>query len=399
MKGVATRPLPRIACTDEGEELQKILEHNLNLLPGGEISPGQDLRWLLVKREMPVVNPSTGENLWSIDFLLVDQDGVPTLVECKRHNDTRSRCEVVGQMLKYAASGRYYWTASDFRSQAQNTAGDETKLSQGLKKLTGAETAPEAFFAVMERNLQQSKMRLIFFLDDSPLELRSIVEFLNGQLKDMEVLIVEARQYQHENARIVVPWVFGYTEEARVAKVKSKAEIESVSPAKGETPFWEALEASEVASGWKEAIRSFVASTRALPGCDVRWLKMCLIDLPNIVPQKTLLSIFRDGPIQLNLACWKPKEGSALTEQQLSAKLDFFASLQSMFDFSAEDLEAKQYPTVSPDRWIPKAIELTELIKRLATKCGPVGDQVTTHSLGGTSGVADGALYLQAEST
>jgi hypothetical protein len=101
----------------------------------------------------------------------------------------------------------------------------------------------------------------------------------------------------------------------------------------------------------------------------------------------------------LNLACWKPKEGSALTEQQLSAKLDFFASLQSMFDFSAEDLEAKQYPTVSPDRWIPKAIELTELIKRLATKCGPVGDQVTTHSLGGTSGVADGALYLQAEST
>jgi hypothetical protein len=399
MKGVASRPLLRIACTDEGKELQELLEHNLNLLPGDEISPGQDLRWLLVKREMPVVNPSTGENLWSIDFLLVDQDGVPTLVECKRHKDTRSRREVVGQMLEYAASGRYYWTASDFRSQAQSAAGDESKLCQRLKELTGTETVPEEFFAVMERNLQQSKMRLIFFLDDSPLELRSIVEFLNGQLKDMEVLIVEARQYQHETARIVIPWVFGFTEEARVAKRESKAEIVRTSPAKGEAPFWEAIAATALPDDRKEKMRSFVASARAVPECEVRWLKMCLIELPNLVPQKTLFSIFRDGPLQLNLACWKPKEGSALTEQQLSAKLDFFASLQSMFDFSAEDLEARQYPTVSPDRWIPKAIELTELIKRLATKSGPVGDQVTTHSVGGPSGVAGGALYLQAEST
>ena len=75
-----TKKLPRIACADEDSELQRLLERNLNILPGDQISPGQNLRWLLVKREMPVVNPSTGENLWSIDFLLADQDGVPTLV-------------------------------------------------------------------------------------------------------------------------------------------------------------------------------------------------------------------------------------------------------------------------------------------------------------------------------
>jgi hypothetical protein len=147
-------------CTDEDKELQRLLERNLNLLPGDQISPGQNLRWLLVKREMPGVNPSSGENLWCIDFLLVDQDGVPTLVECKRQNDARTRREVVGQMLAYAASGRHYWTAPDFRSQAQNTAGDEPKLRENLKKLTGSETVPEEFFAAMERNPQRSKMRL-----------------------------------------------------------------------------------------------------------------------------------------------------------------------------------------------------------------------------------------------
>jgi hypothetical protein len=225
-----TKQLPRIACADEDRELQSLLERNLNLLPGHQISPGQNLRWLLVKREMPVVNPSTGENLWSIDFLLSDQDGIPTLVECKRHNDARSRREVVGQMLEYAASGRHYWTGSDFRSQAQNTAGDEARLRQKLSELTGSDIVPEEFFAVMDRNLQRSRMRLIFFLDDSPFELRSIVEFLNGQLKDMEVLIVEARQYQHGDARIVVPWVFGFTEEARVAKRDSKLETARSSP-------------------------------------------------------------------------------------------------------------------------------------------------------------------------
>jgi hypothetical protein len=99
---------------------------------------------------------------------------------------------------------------------------------------------------------------------------------------------------------------------------------------------------------------------------------------------------------QSRLVLW-PKSPTARV--RLTPSPDFFASLQSMFDFSAEDLEARQYPTVSPDRWIPKAIELTELIKRLATKSGPVGDQVTTHSVGGPSGVAGGALYLQAEST
>jgi hypothetical protein len=94
----------RIACTNEDKELQRLLENNLDLLPGEQINPEEKLRWLLIKREMPVTNPASGEIWWSIDFFLVDQFGIPTLVECKRRNDTRSRREVVGQMLEYAAN-------------------------------------------------------------------------------------------------------------------------------------------------------------------------------------------------------------------------------------------------------------------------------------------------------
>jgi hypothetical protein len=361
-----TEPLKRLFCQNEDKELQQLLQNNLDLLPGDQISPGQSLRWLLVKREMPVVNPSSGDNCLSIDFLLVDQYQVPTLVECKRRNDTRSRFDVVGQMLGYAAGGRYYWTASDFRSHAQNAAGDESKLCQKLKELTASEIDPEEFFVAMEKNLQRSKMRLIFFLEDSPLELRSIVEFLNGQLKDMEVLIVEARQYQQGEARIVVPWVFGFTEEARVAKRDSKAETIRTSVVKGEAAFWENVKDSNWNDEWKKGMHSFVESAKATPGCEVTWQRSCMVSLPDLVPQKTLLSIFRNGTLELDLARWQPQEGSTLTDRQLAAKNEFFNTLHSVFEISLDNLQ-KQFPSVPPDRWLPKADKWGELIKHVAS--------------------------------
>jgi hypothetical protein len=80
------------------------------------------------------------------------------------------------------------------------------------------------------------------------------------------------------------------------------------SPTQGEAPFWEALEVGSLTAEQRDKMHDFVASAIAAPGCEVRWLKTCLVDLPGVVPQKTLLTINKDGSIQLNLACWKPKE-------------------------------------------------------------------------------------------
>src|SRR4051794_9686871 len=102
--------LTEVRCRDEGNELQLLLEQNLDLLPGEQINEEEPRRWMLIRREMPVQNPNSGDPRWSVDLFVVDQDAVPTLVECKRALDTRSRREVVGQMLDYAANGHFYWT-------------------------------------------------------------------------------------------------------------------------------------------------------------------------------------------------------------------------------------------------------------------------------------------------
>lgn len=77
--GVPTA-LKKIVCKDESRELQDALERNLNLLPGDQIEPDDPRRWLLVKREMPVPDPVSATDRWSLDFLLADHEAVPTLV-------------------------------------------------------------------------------------------------------------------------------------------------------------------------------------------------------------------------------------------------------------------------------------------------------------------------------
>src|SRR5918999_1946937 len=96
-----TIPWQQFRCRDEAKELQDLLEKNYDLLCGEQIDPEEHRRWLLIKREMPVPDPTTATNKWAIDFFFVDQDGMPTFVECKRYNDTRARREIIGQMLEY----------------------------------------------------------------------------------------------------------------------------------------------------------------------------------------------------------------------------------------------------------------------------------------------------------
>ena len=200
-----TTPLRRLHCIDENKELQNLLESNPNLLPGDQIDPDAPRHWLLIKREMPITDPATGSLRWSIDFFFADQFGIPTLVECKRCDDPRSRREVIGQMLEYAANGHHYWTASEMQRFAEASAGGAEALQAAISGIQEENVQKaDQFFVTVEKNLREAKMRLIFFLEDSPNELRSLVDFINGQMKDTEIYIVEARQYQHGNSRIVV---------------------------------------------------------------------------------------------------------------------------------------------------------------------------------------------------
>ena len=361
----STKQLERIACTNEDKELQRLLENNLDLLPGEQINPEEKLRWLIIKREMPVTNPSSGEIWWSIDFFLVDQFGIPTLVECKRRNDTRSRREVVGQMLEYAANGRHYWSASDMRSYAQNAAGDEAKLAAKLRDLTGAETDAEVFFASVEQNLHTSKMRLVFFLEDSPLELRSVVEFLNGQLKETEVLIVEARQYRFENTRIVVPSLFGFTEEARVAKRESRAEIKRAASVKGEAAFWTSIEEAIGNNDWVGRIHDFVAKSFKTPGCKVVWITSCIFLFPACL-KRGLFGIKRNGYLELYFGYWHPQKYQDIEDRQVAVRVEFQRGIESIFNLKFSESQSVGFPQIPPEKWVPLVDELQNLVQRIA---------------------------------
>ena len=99
------------------------------LLPGEQINPEAPRNWLLVKRELGVPDDNHSSDRWSLDHLFLDQDGIPTFVECKRSSDSRARREVVAQMLDYAANGLKYWTVDNLRQAATETAGAENKES------------------------------------------------------------------------------------------------------------------------------------------------------------------------------------------------------------------------------------------------------------------------------
>ncbi len=229
-----TEPFAAVRCKNEDRELQRILERNPDLLPGEQIRPDDPRRWLVIQREMPVPDPNSGEDRWNVDFLFADQDAMPTFIECKRYGDTRARREVVGQVIEYAANGHYYWTKDVLREYAEKTAeqrGAELEDSLDTLEPNDAETV-DAFFEQLQDNLREGQIRIVFFLEESPMELRSMVDFLNKQMERSEILIVEAKQFEREGRRCVVPVLFGFSEEARSVKRLVKTSHKPSSPAR-----------------------------------------------------------------------------------------------------------------------------------------------------------------------
>jgi hypothetical protein len=201
-------------------ELQEFLSQHPDLLPGDQINPDDPRRWLLISREMPVPGDDVETGRWSLDHLFVDQDGIPTFVECKRSVDTRIRREVMAQMLDYAANGVEYWGLVAIRHAAEQTAGSSgTSLDERIRLLLQSEEPVDSdqFWSLVEENLRQHRVRLVFVSDDTPRELRRLVEFLNEEMLNVEVIAVDVKQYRSQDRPseiALVPRVIGLTEAA-----------------------------------------------------------------------------------------------------------------------------------------------------------------------------------------
>lgn len=212
-------PMEETAYENE-DILQVLLARYPDLLPGDQITPENPRRWLLVKREMEVPGEEGESGRFSLDHLFLDQDSIPTFVECKRASDTRTRREVVAQMLDYAANGTEYWSIDQLRQAAAETANGRGRLlDDEIAQLLGNnEIGIESYWTQVEENLRHGKVRLIFVTDETPKELRRLVEFLNEKMIDVVVLAVEIKQFLAEGKKALVPRVIGLTEAARIIK-------------------------------------------------------------------------------------------------------------------------------------------------------------------------------------
>jgi len=218
-------PMTETSYTTE-DVLQDLLMRYPDLLAGEQIDPDSPRRWLLVARELGVPGEEGGSSAWSLDHLFLDQDGVPTFVECKRASDTRSRREVIAQMLDYAANGTAYWPIDRIRQAAAETAqAAGTTIDDRVRELLAEDDSDvDAFWATVERNLRAGRVRLLFVADRTHRELRRLVEFLNEKMSDVEVLAIEVKQYLGTSYQVVVPRVIGLTEAVRSSKTSSPAQ-------------------------------------------------------------------------------------------------------------------------------------------------------------------------------
>lgn len=360
--------MARIHIQNEDADLQRLLEKNYDLLPGDQIDPESPRRWLLIKREMPVPDPGTGQPRWSVDFLFVDQDAVPTFVECKRFSDTRARREVIGQMIEYAANGHRYWDKKALRNVADQTAkSNGFELVDALSKLGGPDCdSPDEFFNHIEQNLREGQLRIVFFLEDSPIELRSLVEFLNKQMERSEVLLVEARQFRLEGKHIVVPTLFGYTEEARQIKRPSVAVAAAARHRWDENSFF--ADAQARINGKVAQLRDLYDQLKA-EGFGLDWgngqkTGTFNVRLHHSITPRALITVYSTGGLQVNLILLPdpfPDRLKSIVEKDLGLSIPL----------------GQKYPSFPINEWGDKIDALVKGLLSIAEEFGPPEDSAT----------------------
>lgn len=353
-----TEVFRRLQCANEDKDLQRLLELNLDLLPMAQLGMRGSAGWLLIKREMPVPSPETGENTWSLDFLLADDKAIPTLVECKRFSNTQARREIVGQLFEYAANGRSYWTKKDLLERAEESAGGAEMLRMKVEQFSSMSL--EDYFEQLTANLKSSTMRLIFFLENSSNELRSVVEFLSEQFTDLEIFLVEAQQYERAGLRIVVPRVFGYTEESRVVRKEGRAAAKSISSkVEGENGFWEALEVGALTLEEKVRMRSFLEVAKETSGCEVSWGRGPRFIFRKLGSDRYVFALRRGGVLEWNFV---NLQSSVIDDVKETMGERVLREINDALGTTYRLDGLAKYPQLAPALWLPKSDKLQQLI-------------------------------------
>jgi hypothetical protein len=125
---------------------------------------------------------------------------------------------VIGQILDYAAYAAENWSegrlrqlAADYWRQQNRDVDDIIRDELGL-------TDAEEFWGKVETNLKQCQIRLIIVADELRPEVRRVIEFLNQQMRTVQVFGLEVRCFGEDPNTVIVPFLVGQTQVAAVQK-------------------------------------------------------------------------------------------------------------------------------------------------------------------------------------
>jgi hypothetical protein len=208
-------PLLQTPYKDE-DCFQALIAKHPEILAGDQIDPDKPREWILVSREKKIPFGDAENRLFSLDHLFIDQDAIPTFIEVKRSEDTRTRREWVGQMLDYAANGVQYWTASELREHYDRSVLDEATVTLSEIGITDE----DKYWQDVGENLRDGKVRLMFVADEIPSTVQTVFEFLNDKMDDVAVFGLEIKQYLSPDGSTItlVPNLVGRT--ARTTQTK-----------------------------------------------------------------------------------------------------------------------------------------------------------------------------------
>jgi len=175
-----------------GNVVQLALATSPELIPGAEIDPKDPRRWLLVESGLGDPGAAGKQGL-----ILLDQEALPTFVLYQDKASSDEHGVSVANMIELATQATGAWSGDKMRQAAGETADKQSlSLEKELVRLLGGEPAEDAFWAAVDDNLRQRRMRLIFVADVVTSELWQMLQFLDRTMNDVQVLALEMKQFQ-----------------------------------------------------------------------------------------------------------------------------------------------------------------------------------------------------------
>jgi hypothetical protein len=203
------------------EELQSLIAGHPALLGGDPDGAGG---WFALARKGPLPDGATRSPRWSVEHLFLAQDAAPTVVETLRSGDPRAHGDLFGQILYYAANAALWWPHESLRAAfAADHVSAGVEDDEALGRIVGQDASPEAFWDQVEANLGAGRIRMVLVVDEVQAELARMVDFLNAQLRDAEVWILEIKQLAGPSGRLLQTAVVGRRGDVHAAKAVKRA--------------------------------------------------------------------------------------------------------------------------------------------------------------------------------